>query len=116
MTWYVTKMIFRISDANASQMIQFDEQWRLILATDKQAAIKKAETIGKSESETIVQQNGNKVMWEFMTVTDLFAFDAASDGSEIFSRIEQPDNISNYLHNLELRSAFVREGLLMEAN
>ena len=116
MTWYVAKIIFKISNSYEAHKAQFDEQWRLILAADKQAAIWKAEMIGKSESETIVQQNGNKVRWEFVTVTDIFAFDAALDGSEIFSRMEQPENLENYLHNLETRASFVRENLLMEAN
>ena len=50
MNWYLSKIIFRIICGEGRHTPQFDEQLRLIAATDEQQAFEKAMAIGEKET------------------------------------------------------------------
>jgi len=104
MTWYLAKLVFSIGNKNHALPNQFDEQWRLILAQNEAMAMSKATTIGYSESEELLHKSGAKVEWKFLHVTDLYHFGEAMDGAELFSRIEQPENVEHYLYGLKSKA------------
>jgi hypothetical protein len=98
--WYIVKLVFGIEHQDSKAEIQFDEQWRMIMAEDNAEAFKKAMTIGIDESESITKLDGTIVNWKFLTITDIIPFSAESDGSEIFSRVETPDNHEYYKRSI----------------
>ena len=51
MNWYLGKIIFRIICGEGTHTAQFDEQLRLIAATDEEEAFQKATTIGQREQD-----------------------------------------------------------------
>ena len=111
MKWYIAKLIFEIT-GDQFKVPQFDEQWRMISANSKDEALEKAHQIGESESETLMRANGEKMAWEFISITDMIPFSAEHDGSEIFSRIESPENVMLYLKGVEAKSAQFRTNAL----
>lgn len=100
--WYIAKLVFRI---NGNGVSQFDEQWRLVMAPSEANAFEKASAIGNGESEQLLRPDGRTVGWEFVSVTDVFPFNAEVDGAEVFSRIEEPEHEGLYLRSVEAKSA-----------
>lgn len=109
--WYIAKLVFRIT-GNEVGTLQFDEQWRLIHAPSEMDAFEKAQAIGVHETECIQRPDGKTIAWEFVSVTDVFPFNANTDGVEVFSRIEEPANEGFYLQSVKAKSARYSEAKL----
>lgn len=110
MNWFISKLVFRIEQTGGN-IHQFDEQWRLIQAENSELALEKALQIGAAESEELERFNGDFVRWTFICVTDVIPFSAGLDGSEIFSRVEQPENSAMYLEAIQTKADFVEQSL-----
>jgi len=98
MNWYLTKIVFQIICGDGDHTPQFDEQLRLISASSKEAAISKAQHIGKREEETFYNRKQQLVRWEFINVSEIYKISALIDGAEIYSRIEERDSADAYIH------------------
>lgn len=103
--WYIVKLVFSVTQGGDQAPEQFDEQWRILQASGSEAAFAKATEIGLSESEIITRNDNSSIEWKFLTVTDIFPFDALQDGAEIFSRTESPDNASFYRQSAMAKAA-----------
>ena len=97
MNWYLAKIVFRIVCGNGDHTAQFDEQLRLISATDKQEAFSKAQTAGKKGEDTFFNKNEQLVQWQFINVSELYMLSGLIDGAELYSRIEERDNADQYI-------------------
>jgi len=98
MNWYLTKIVFQIICGDGDHTPQFDEQLRLISASSKEAAISKAQHIGKREEETFYNRKQQLVRWEFINVSEIYKISALIDGAEIYSRIEERDSAEAYIY------------------
>lgn len=86
--WYVATLIVqcRVADNSPGTC---DEQIRILLATDADAAYEKAMQLGKAEELSYLNGYGETVYWEFVgleNLEELFA-DDLQDGVEIRSRL-----------------------------
>ena len=54
MNWYLAKIVYRIICGNGDHAAQFDEQLRLIYATNKEDAFYKAQLTGKKRRRHIL--------------------------------------------------------------
>lgn len=97
MNWYVAKIIFRIVCGDGDHTPQFDEQLRLISATSKEDALKKAQHVGKKEQETFYNRRQQLVQWKFINVSEISVISELADGAELYSRIEERDNAEAYI-------------------
>jgi len=97
MNWYLAKIVFRIVCGNGDHTAQFDEQLRLLSATDKQEAFSKAQTAGKKGEDTFFNKNEQLVQWQFINVSELYQLSGLIDGAELYSRIEERDNADQYI-------------------
>lgn len=104
MNWYLVKLIFKISTENGKSIPQMDEQWRLIEASDRGEALVKATALGEAESECFKNVSGETVKWEFKLVTDVQPFGYPTDGKEVFSKIEEPENEAMYWHQQQSKA------------
>ena len=103
MNWYMAKITYQIVCGNGSHTPQFDEQWRLIGATDEKEAFNKAKTIGMKDQETFFNHKQQLVQWVFINVSELNQLDLI-DGAEIYSRITEQDQASVYIDLLHLKA------------
>jgi Domain of unknown function (DUF4288) len=113
MNWYLTKMVFRIQLGGGTHKAQFDEQLRIILASDAEAALDKARRFAEEEKRNASNSYG-MVKWQFINVTEIYRLNNYVDGAEIFSQIQEAENgdlyeekinrkAANTLHNLQNR-------------
>jgi hypothetical protein len=67
---YVAQLIYRIRCAGIQEE-QYEEQWRLIFATDERAALAAAHTIGSSDEAVFADRQGRIIEWQLIAVKDL---------------------------------------------
>lgn len=105
MNWYLVKMVFQIICGNGKHTAQFEEQLRLIRASDATAAVAKATLIGEQEEQSFVNHTQQFICWKLIAVTDIYPFTTELDGAEIFSRISEEEQPASFIHTMQLRSA-----------
>ena len=97
MNWYLSKLVFRIICGDGDHAAQFDEQLRLVSASDIKEAFAKAQLMGMREEETFFNHEQQLVQWKFINVCEVFQLDELIDGAEIYSRIEEKENAAAYI-------------------
>ncbi|HMG82348.1 MAG TPA: DUF4288 domain-containing protein [Ferruginibacter sp.] len=107
MEWYLAKIVFRIICGEGKHMAQFDEQLRLIAATDTKAALNKAKTIGINTEECYLNQAKQVVHWKFINVAELYHLNKLVDGTELYSRIEENDEPENYIRIINKKAQHI---------
>ena len=110
MNWYLTKMVFRIICGEGNHTAQFDEQLRLVTADCKEEAFEKAQLLGIREEEIFFNQQQQLVQWQFISVSELYQLQDLIDGAEIYSRIEEKDDVDSYLHIVHKKAEQIRFG------
>jgi hypothetical protein len=96
MNWYLAKIVYRIICGDGDHAAQFDEQLRLIYASNKEEAFYKAQCTGKKEEETFYNLKQELVQWQFINVSELYRIGEMIDGAELYSRIEEKDDGDGY--------------------
>jgi len=107
MKWYLAKIIFRITSGNREHKAQFDEQLRLIEAVNRVAAFEKAKIIGKNTEESYLNQQKETVYWKFINVEELYHLHELTDGTEIYSRIQELDEADNYIRIINQKALHI---------
>ena len=77
-------------------MAQFDEQLRLIEASNEDQAFEKACTIGKNAEDSFYNLKQQLVRWQFVNVSELHLLSELIDGAEMYSRINEVDDAEAY--------------------
>jgi hypothetical protein len=98
MNKYIAKIVLQIVSGNGQHKPQFDEQLHLIEAKDEKEALKKARERGKSEEDHFPNEKNETVRWKFIDVVDLLEMGDMKGGSQIYSRIEEADDATNYIN------------------
>ncbi|MEO8582367.1 MAG: DUF4288 domain-containing protein [Flavitalea sp.] len=109
MNWYVTKIVFRIICGEGNHTAQFDEQLRLIHASDKEEAYLKAFEIGAGEEDSFKNERNEWVQWKFLNVSELYKLPSLNDGAELYSRIRETKNPQHYIDVLNKKAAEIKE-------
>ena len=91
------QLVYRIICGDGEHTAQFDEQLRLIHATNEDEAFDKAMTIGKNEEESFYNQKSQLVKWKFINVSELLRLRELIDGAELYSRINEVDDAEAYV-------------------
>ena len=107
MTWYIAKIIFRISSEGANKP-QFDEHLRLVAANSFDEAFLKARMLGICGEDSFLNNRKKTVKWEFINVAELNAISELKDGSELYSRIHETDEAASYIHHVHQRAVFMQ--------
>ncbi|HEU4901128.1 MAG TPA: DUF4288 domain-containing protein [Flavisolibacter sp.] len=109
MNWYVTKIIYQIICGQGEHTAQFDEQIRLISASDETEAYGKIEVTGYAEEEVFCNDKQELVQWKFIGVAELYKLSHLIDGAEIYSRITEVEDARLYIHGVRQKAASIRE-------
>ena len=108
MNWYLTKIVYQIICGDGNHTAQFDEQLRLISATDEVEAFSKAQRIGKMEEESFYNQRQQIVSWKFINVCELYKLSELIDGAEIYSRIQEADNADRFVEMVHGKADYIQ--------
>jgi hypothetical protein len=98
MKWYLAKLVYRIVCGQGDHTAQFDEQLRLISATDENHAFEKAYSVGIDEGDTFYNDKKQLVQWQFVNVSELYHLTELIDGAELYSRINEVDDADAYIN------------------
>ena len=104
MNWYIAKIVYEIICGDGDHCPQFDEQLRLVSATDLKSAYEKAYQIGQQEAVTFPNSQQQLVQWKFVEVPELLLLHQIIDGAEVYSRITEIDNPQSYRNMLHTRA------------
>jgi hypothetical protein len=104
MNWYLSKLVFRIVCGEGSHTAQFDEQLRLVAATSREEAFRKAQLMGNNEEDTFVNEKEQLVKWQFVNVSELYMLSELIDGAELYSRIEEQENAEAYIYTVNQKA------------
>lgn len=108
MSWYIAKIVFNITTENTTHKLQFDEQLRLISADSVEEAFGKARALGLSEEDSFINDNSNKVKWEFINVAEIVPLKKLEDGMELYSQIHETEEAKSYIHCVHQKAIFIR--------
>lgn len=109
MNWYLAKLIYQIVYGDGFYNAQFNEQVRLIEATDEVHAFTKAQLLGHKEESILFTENEALIQWKFIDVCELIAIGEMNDGAEIISQISEPSCAKAYLKNVKRQSSQLLE-------
>ncbi len=104
MNWYLVKLVFQIICGKGEHKAQFEEQIRLIQASNPQAAISKANELVEKEAHPFLNQSEQFVHWQLIAITDIYSFETGIDGASIFSTISEEDQPIFYIQSAQMRS------------
>ena len=110
MNWYLAKIVYQIECGSDYLLAQFDDQLRLIMATDEEQALQKAYSIGESEQMTLVNNNEQLVSWRFINVAELYCVSHHLDGAEVYSSVHEVSNADAYIKLVNDKNARIMEG------
>jgi hypothetical protein len=109
MNWYLAKMVYQIICGDGKHPAQFDEQLRLVNASDYSDAFCKSREIGVNEEDNFLNYVNKPVRWKFIDVSEIYFLDKLVDGAEVYSRIHEEDNAEKYIRSIEARAAYLVE-------
>jgi hypothetical protein len=109
MNWYLAKIVYQIVCGDGEHPAQFDEQLRLINATDHLDAFYKSRDIGGSEEDTFLNDVNKPVKWKFIDVAEVYLLDKLIDGAEVYSRIHEDDDADSYIRSVKSRATYLLE-------
>ncbi len=111
MNWYMAKVVFRIICGDGKHKSQFDEQLRLIYASDEKEAYEKAREIGFNEEDAFQNENKRMIEWRFIDVSELHQVSALIDGAELYSKVIEIDQGDIYAELVKKRSAHIKANI-----
>ncbi|OSZ78720.1 hypothetical protein CAP35_10870 [Chitinophagaceae bacterium IBVUCB1] len=92
---YTAQIIYKIKCDGISTE-QYEEQWRLVFASDMRDALFQARVVAKEEETTFVDRHGRTVAWELVAVKDMQEVDV-KHGSLLFSSVKEIEPIASPL-------------------
>lgn len=107
MNWYLVKLVYQIICGDGLHTAQFDEQLRIIEATDDMHALTKAQLLGHREQETFYNNKEKLVQWKFIDVSEMNKIDSFFDGAEIYSRINEQDSADHYISTVQMKASYL---------
>ena len=113
MNWYTAKIVFRII-CKEEKTAQFDEQLRLIEASNQQEAFEKAQAIGIKEEETFLNHEQKSVQWQFINVAELQKLNNITDGIELQSRTEEQEDAERYTNMIHQKARIIQMKTLQQ--
>jgi len=109
MNWYLVKVVFRIICGDGQHIPQFDEQLRLVRASNEEEAFEKGNAIGEQEQEEFYSERKTLVQWKYINVAELYKLNDLLDGAELFSRIQETDNANSYIEMIHKKAEYIRQ-------
>jgi len=114
MKWFLVRYIYQIVSGDGNYNAQFDEQLRLIMATNANTALRKAEDLANGFQPPFRNCRNEMVTWKFLCIADLHEIQMPEDGAEVASILHEPSDVPSFLDVIEQRNAFLKEHIQCE--
>ena len=88
---YTAQIIYRI-ECDGQFTDQYEEQWRLVYASNEIEALIEARKAGASEEYTFIDRHGRTIFWRMLAVKDLQPIEL-KNGGLLFSMLREPELI-----------------------
>lgn len=108
MNWYITKVVFKVSEKDSPETGHFDEQLRLVAADSKEEAFMKARTLGLSEEDLSYYETKKPAAWEFINVSEVIPLQNLNDGIALYSRIHKTKETGAYITTIHQKAMAIR--------
>ena len=108
MKWYVAKLVFQIICGDGKHIAQFDEQLRLVKATNEDEAFEVATELGVNETDSFYNQRNQLVQWKFINICELYEL-SLIDGAELHSKISEADDACDYISLVNAKAEHIKE-------
>jgi hypothetical protein len=92
MKTFTAQIIYKI-ECEGIGSEQYEEQWRLILAEDEDAALKEARRVAADDAASFVDRHGRRVAWKLLAVKDLNEVDL-HNGTLLFSVVKEVEPVA----------------------
>ncbi len=93
MKTYTAHIIYRI-ECSGVRMEQYEEQWRLILASNENEALIKSREVATQQECMFIDRHGRAVSWKFIAVKDIQEVDLAH-GALLTSSVKEVTPIAD---------------------
>lgn len=104
MKWYLVKIVYRIICGEGLHTPQFDEQLRIVSASDALQAFLKGRLLGERGEERFLNDRQEPVKWKFIDVSELYLINEITDGTEVYARVQEEVHEEMYLDNVRRRA------------
>lgn len=108
MKWYLAKIVFQIICGDGKHTPQFDEQLRLVKATNEDEAYQRATELGVKEQEVFFNDKQQMVQWKFIDVPELYQL-SLTEGAELGSKISEVDHAGRYIEYVHTKAAQIKD-------
>ena len=108
MNWYITKIVFNVSDEHTPAATVFDEQLRLVTADSAEEAFLKARTLGLHEEDIHYNDTVKTEKWEFINVSEVLPLENLKDGIALYSHIHETKEASAYVNVIHKKAIAIR--------
>ena len=108
MNWYITTIVFNVSEDDSTEASRFDEQLRLVSADSKEEAFIKARTLGLHEEDLCYYDTNRRSKWEFINVSEVILLQKLDDGIALYSRIHKTNEASTYINVIHQKAIAIR--------
>jgi hypothetical protein len=112
MSWYISKIVFRVECSEPRVAAQFDEQLRLINGNDSGEAYDKAVALGLKDQHSFLNDKQQLVLWKFINVSEIHELKELVDGMEIDSLIKEVDDAERYINFVNDKASGIRKKML----
>lgn len=92
MNSFTAQIIYRINCEGVATE-QYEEQWRIIFATDERNAIEEAKRTGKEEECNFSDRHGRRIEWKMIAIKEIKKIDI-SHGALLFSMLKEVEPIA----------------------
>jgi len=115
--WFLTELIYRIHDASAPDVHQFDKQMRLVQAGSKREAYQSVLVMASHELDKRNRDNKD-MQWEFAGIGTLQSIDkpeAGVDHMELHYVLDTEGAAQEYMHRLRAQHATLQMQIALSA-
>ena len=110
MNWYITRVVFKVSENDSPEAGHFDEQLRLVTADSKEEAFIKARTLGLNKEDVCYYDTKKVEKWEFINVSEVTPLQNMDDGIALYSRIHKTKESTAYISVIHQKAIAIRMG------
>lgn len=100
MNWYLVKLIYSLDGYDNQANAQFDEQIRLISASNEESAYFKGKQMGKKLQNKFINENGIMLSWTFIDVSEVVKVEELEDGVELYTNTIEAHDKKSFINSV----------------
>jgi hypothetical protein len=108
MAKFIAKLLLNVTKNGDASRSEFDVQFRMVIADDRDEAIAKADALGQFEEGSATGPEAEMPAWKYIGISELIEIEDAEDGALLFSETLHHDEPDGLIEYTRLRNAHIR--------